>query len=398
MSRNLERQDDANKYIKDAISHLDTMTPRERLATRGYYYRLMGDHQQCAKEYGDLIAEYPADTVALVQRGIGLMKLRQMRDAVEEMRQAVRILPNHVGYRTNLAFALNAAGEFESVDQEIAAIPDPDARALVALAYSQVARGMLAEATATYEKIATKGALGASSGSSGLADIALYQGRFEDAIRIAEEGAAADIAAKSAPRAAIKFTTAGFAQLMAGRKAPALAAADKALATAQTMTVRFLAGRIFAEAGAADKARAIARALSSDPAAEPQAHGKIIEGLIALKSGDSRGAVKMFGDANALLDTWFGHFDLGRAYLAAGDLLKADSEFDRSISRRGEALSLMDDGPTYGQFPPAYYYQGRVREALKTASFADAYRSYLAIRGASHEDPLVPDIRRRVAN
>ena len=36
-------------------------------------------------------------------------------------------------------------------------------------------------------------------------------------------------------------------------------------------------------------------------------------------NGNARGAIKILNDANALLDTWFGHFDLGRAYLAAGD-------------------------------------------------------------------------------
>ena len=398
MSRNLDRQDDADKYIKEALRFLDSMTDRERFATRGYYSRLIGDNQQCVKEYGDLISAYPADTVAHMQRGLCLLKLRQSREAVNEMRKAVQILPNHAGYRTNLALALNAAGDFETVDQEIGTIPDPDARALLMIAYSQVARGLLSDATATYQKIATKGALGASYGSSGLGDLALYEGRFGDAVRILEEGAAADLAAKSSLRAAIKFTSAGFAHLMAGQKTAAVASAEKALTIGNSMAVRFLAARILAEAGAVDKARPLASALSSEPGAEAQAHGRIIEGLIALNSGDSRGAVKILSDANGTLDTWFGHYDLGRAYLAAGDLFKADFEFDRCITRRGESLSLMDEGPTYGHSPAAYYYQGRVREAQKSASFADTYREYLKIRGGSHEDPLVPDVRRRVGN
>ena len=396
MSRNLEREDEAQKYIKEALRYLDSMTDRERFATRGYYYRLNGDNQQCAKEYGDLIAAYPADTVAHMQRGLCLLKLRQSRDAVEEMRKAVQILPNHAGYRTNLALAANAAGDFEGAEQAIGAIPDPDARALLALAYSQLGRGLLPQAATTYQKIATKGALGASIAASGLGDLAVYEGRFDDAVRLFEDGAAADLAAKSAPRAAIKFTSAAFAHVLAGEKTAAIASADKALTTVGSMPVRFLAARMFVEAGAPAKARPLATALSSESSAEPQAHGKIIEGLIALETGDARGAVKALTEANGILDTWFGHFDLGRAYLAAGDLLKADSEFDRCISRRGESLSLMDEGPTFGYFPSAYYYQGRVRESLKTANFADAYRSYLAIRGGSHEDPLVPDARRRV--
>ena len=91
-----------------------------------------------------------------------------------------------------------------------------------------------------------------------------------------------------------------------------------------------------------------------------------------------------------------GHFDLGRAYLEAGAFTQADSEFDRCLKRRGEALALfMDEEPTYGFFPPVYYYQGRVREALHNAGFAESYRAYAEMRGNSTEDPLLPEARRR---
>ena len=121
-----------------------------------------------------------------------------------------------------------------------------------------------------------------------------------------------------------------------------------------------------------------------------------MEGEAALKNGNPRDAVNALIEANKLLDTWIGRFELGRAYFAAGEFLEADSEFDRCLKRRGEALSLfLDEWATYGYLPPVYYYQGRVREELKTERFADSYRQYLDIRGKSTEDPLLPDIRRR---
>jgi hypothetical protein len=58
----------------------------------------------------------------------------------------------------------------------------------------------------------------------------------------------------------------------------------------------------------------------------------------------------------------------------------------------------MGEGPTYGYFPPVYYYQGQVREDLKTAGFADAYREYLKIRAGSTEDPLLNEVRRRAGS
>ena len=67
------------------------------------------------------------------------------------------------------------------------------------------------------------------------------------------------------------------------------------------------------------------------------------------------------------------------------------------IARRGEAISLfLDEEPTYGYFPPVYYYQGRIREGLNSASFSDSYRTYLDIRGEAGEDPLLTEVRNRV--
>jgi len=399
MSRNLNRPDDADKYIKEALRYLDGMTERERFGTRGFYYRMIGDNQQCAKEYGDSLAKYPADSVAHNQRAACLVKLRNMKEAMGEMRQAVQMLPNHTGYRTNLVLLSALAGDFAAAEAEVKKLPPGDTRALPFLAYSQLGRGLLQETAASYQKLGTTGgAQGASSAASGLGDLAVYKGRFADAVRIFEQGAAADLAAKNPDRAAIKFTSSAYAHLMAGHPGPAIAAADKALLNSKSMAVRFLAARIFVEAGVIDKAGPLAAVLSEELPAEPQAHGKIIEGLIALKIGNARAAIKTLTEANSLLDTWFGHFDLGRAYLAAGGFAQADSEFDRCIARRGEALSLMDEGPTYGYFPFVYYYQGRVREQLGTTRFADSYREYLKIRAESQDDPLLPDVRRRAGS
>jgi TolA-binding protein len=96
------------------------------------------------------------------------------------------------------------------------------------------------------------------------------------------------------------------------------------------------------------------------------------------------------------LDTWIGRFGLGKAYLEAGAFTEADSEFDRCIKRKGEALSLfLDESPTSSYFPQVYYYLGRVREGLKSAGYADSYKTYISIRGKAGEDPLLADARKR---
>ena len=108
-------------------------------------------------------------------------------------------------------------------------------------------------------------------------------------------------------------------------------------------------------------------------------------------------AITALTEANRLLDTWIGRFELGRAYLTAGEFVQADAEFERCIERRGEALELfLDNAPTYRFLPAVYYYAGRAREGLKSEQYAEFYRTYLTIRGQAGEDLLLPDIKRRL--
>ena len=44
---------------------------------------------------------------------------------------------------------------------------------------------------------------------------------------------------------------------------------------------------------------------------------------------------------------------------------------------------------------PRYYYLGRTRQELKSSRYAEAYRDYLALRGGSKEDVLLPEVRKR---
>ncbi len=372
------------------------MTERERYTTRGMFYRVTGDYPQCVKEYGELIARYAADVVGHNQRALCLTQLRDMRGAVEEMRRVVELLPKRTLFRINLALYANYAGDFQTGEQEAQSILEADPLAGLPLTFAQVGQGRLPQASAGYRQLEAIGPLGKSFAASGLGDLAAYEGRYSDAVGILEEGAAADLEAKNADKAAAKFAAVAHVQLSRGRKAAALSAAEKALTNSKAVKIRFLAARTFVEAGETARAQPLIAGLALELQAEPQAYAKILEGEAALKAGDARQAVKTLTEANALLDTWIGRFDLGRAYLEVGQFPQADSQFDECMKRRGEALALfLDEEPTYSLFPPVYYYKGRVREALKNAGFADSYRDYLNIRGASKEDPLLPEIRRR---
>jgi tetratricopeptide (TPR) repeat protein len=363
---NVDRQQDAEKYVKEAVRHVDRMTERERYRTRGMYYFLTGDYQQCVKEYADLIARYSADVAARNNLALCSTQLRDMPRAIAEMRRVVAILPKRTLYQANLALYSDYGGDFQAA--ETVSRNAQDVFGLLSRAFAQLGQAQLQQAAATYREISTRGALGASYAASGLGDLALHEGRFDEAIEILSRGVAGDVAAKDVDRAAAKLVAIGYAQLQRGRQADAIRAAERALASSTAIKIRFLSGRVLAEAGDAAAARKIADSLAAEVQTIPQAYAKLLRGALVLKT-DPRASIQSIGEANAMLDTWIGHFDLGRAFFEAGAFAQADSEFDRCLKRRGEALSLfLDEEPTYAYLPAATAYQARVRERLRAAN------------------------------
>jgi tetratricopeptide (TPR) repeat protein len=353
-SRNTGNLNAAEKYARVAIEHLDGVTERERLSIKGNYYWATGDLRQCVTEYAALIARYAGDTVARNQRALCLGKLGDMHGAMEELRRALSILPNHVTYRTNLAMFAAYAGEFDVAEQMVRSINEPSAPALQALPLSLLGQGRTAEAVEAYQRLSEMGVWGQSFATAGLGDVALYEGRFADAAQMFERGVAADLDARRFDAAALKLVALANVEMSRARVTEATAAAERALTHSKALPVRFLAARILAQGGEFDASREVGSDLEAQVAVQPQAYAKIIEASVALKQGQSNAAIKLLTDANGMVDTWIGHFDLGRAYLEAGALPQADSEFDRCLKRRGEALSIVDEDPTYGYFPPVW--------------------------------------------
>jgi eukaryotic-like serine/threonine-protein kinase len=401
-ARNLGQQEDAVKHIQLALGRLDRMTERERYRIRALHFNITGDQEKCVEEYTTLVTKFPSDAGGFNNIAACLVQLRNIPKALEQMRLAAAILPKRALYRFNISVDLSYAGDFQGGESEARALQAMDPSyptGPVALAFAQLGLGQLPQAAETYQKLNASGKIYASRARSGLADLALYEGRFADAARILEEGTAEDLANKYSDIAATKFAVLAYTRLSQNNTKAAVAAAESALSNSKSVKSRFLAGRALAAAGQAANAQKVAAELSKELLKEPQAYGKLIEGEILLAKGDPRGAIKPFSEANSLLDTWLGRFDLGRAYLEFGAFPQADSEFDQALKRRGEALALfLDEWPTYGFLPPLYYYLGRVREGLKSEGFAEFYRTYISIRGKAGEDRLLADARKRAGS
>jgi eukaryotic-like serine/threonine-protein kinase len=400
-ARNLGRREDAQNYLKLAMEHVDRMTDRERSRTRGLYYATVGDYARCVDEYSALVTQYPADNGGHNNLAACYANLHNMSKAFQEARNAVEIAPKSAMQRMNYALYASYSGDFQTGEREarnVLQINPAYEKGYLTLADAQMGAGKPTEAAETYNALSKISKLGASLAAAGLADVALYEGRFSDAVRILEQGAAADLAANYPERAADKYATLGYVRLQMQQPKLAAEAATQALSKSKKLNLRYLAARVYAEAGDAGKARTLSAGLAAELRPEAKMYAKLVDGQIALHEKNASAAIQLFTDANAVRDTWIGHLALGQAYLAAGMFVEADSEFDICNTRRGEAVEFLDDGPTFGYFPALLYYQGRVREGLKSPGAADSYRQYLAVRGGGGQDPLLADVRERLGH
>jgi predicted Zn-dependent protease len=326
---------------------------------------------------------------------------RDMPRALESGKKALDVYPKNALLRSNYAMYAMYSGDFPLAQKEASAVIQVNPKYLKAyntLALSQLARNETAKAAQAYEQLQGLGARGASFAAMGLADLALYEGRANDAADLLDKGAAADLAEKNEAAAAKKLAVMASALLTMGKAGPAVAAADRASSLRKEESVLYEASRVFIDAGQPAKASAIAKSLGERLETDPQVYARLIEGEVLLKKGDSHDALRAFQEAQKASDTWLGRLSLGRVYLAAGNFAEANSEFDRCKARKGEVVELfLDEMQTVRYFPQVEYYIGRTREGLNSPGAAESYKNFLAVKRPDAQDPLVADARKRLA-
>ena len=393
----------AEEYHSKALAHLDRMNDREKYRTRSTWFLMTGNNQKAIEELNALVKQFPADAAGNLNLAIAYFFARDMKQAVEQGLRTVELFPRNFNSRYNLVWYAIGAGDFEMAEQQVQKVlegsPEYE-KAYVAKALSELAQGQSAQAQETYRMLESISVWGASLAATGLADIALYEGRLNDATKILESGIKADFENGRKDLAAVKWTMLAHPFFLSGQKSRAIDAADQAIAISREVDIIFPVAQIYIRAGLPDKAYMLAAELNESLYPEPLAYGKIIQGEILLNKGDASGAIRLFNEAKSLLDTWFGHFALGRAYLKVKAFAEAHSEFDICLKRGGEAAALFfHDMPSYLYLPPVYYYLGRAQEGLGSAAASESYKKFLKIKEKADEgDPLVEDARSRITS
>ena len=128
------------------------------------------------------------------------------------------------------------------------------------LAFAQLGQGRIDETEGTYQRVAK---VSPPIAAAGLGDLALYQGRLNNAVAIFERGAAADIAAKSPDAAAEKLVALAYTQLTRGRQTSGDRRGRAGAGGRQRSKNQVSGGPYSGGAGAADRAREMAAGLAS---------------------------------------------------------------------------------------------------------------------------------------
>jgi tetratricopeptide (TPR) repeat protein/tRNA A-37 threonylcarbamoyl transferase component Bud32 len=399
----LGRSDEAAEAYKKAFPLMDRMTEREKYRTLGtYYLTIARNYDKAIENYTTLVSLYPADRAGHSNLALAYFYVLNFQKALEEGRASVAIYPKLPTFRNNYALYAMYAGDFSTAAAEAARVIEQDAnfhKAYLPLAVAALVNGDVAAAQQAYERMAAAGVRGQSLASAGLADLALYQGRFAAAETILRDGLAVDERARNISAKASKYVALAETYHALGRTGPAVEAGQSALKLAGDQSSAFPVARIYLAAGKRAQARELGAGLERHLQPLPRAYGKLIAGEAALLAGDAAGAVEAFRAAQPLADVWMRRFDLGVAYVEAGHFAEALSELETCLKRQGEAASLfLDDVPSFRYMVPLRYWLGRAQEGLgMKGQAAESYRAFLALRPEPGSHPLSADARRRLS-
>jgi len=401
----LGRADQAAPAWQEAMKYIDVMSDREKYRLLGMYYSVVTRNINTATDtYQKLVDQYPADGAGHNNLAVSFFSLRQFDKAVKEGGLAVQIYPGNALYRSNNALYAMYAGDFKTASEQAGKLVADGLASYdtyLPLAISAIANAQPDAARDAYKKMAAVDASGASLSATGLADLALAEGRPAEAVAILQAGIKADHAETDLAGVQAKEVVLADAYGMQGNVKAAVAAARRALAIGTKSEAQILpAVRWLIAAKDLAAAEALGAELDGSLEARTRAYGRIVASQIALARGKRVEAVEAMREGLKLADLWLVRYHLGQAYLAAGAPAEAFSEFDACMKRRGEGFAaFLDDLPTARAVAPVNYWMGRAREGMGLIPQALAeYKTYIAGRAKDSPEPLLKDAIKRMAS
>jgi eukaryotic-like serine/threonine-protein kinase len=395
---------EAKEQWQKALPLMDRMTEREKYRTLGAWFLGAGaDYEKAIENYEKLVAAYPADRAGQTNLALAYFQTLDFAKAMDHGRQAVTLYPKNTRSRQNLALYAMYAGDLKTAESEARLVLEQSKgqyKAYLPLAAVAFASADFTGMRQAYEGMRSSSTTGASLAVQGLADLAMYQGRWAEAQQLLETGIAEDVKTKAPLAQAAKLTALAEVHLALGHVPQAVQAAQGALAIARDDSSTLVSSAlVFVRAGRRAEAQAIAQNLSQQFQRRSRAYGTIVEGEIARAAGRRVDALDAFGATRKHADLWLARLLLGLTNVEAARYVNAQAELELAEKRRGEAFAIfLDDVPSFRYLVYLPYWLARSQEGMSASAPAvENYKKFLSLRPDESRDPLVTDARKRLA-
>jgi tetratricopeptide (TPR) repeat protein len=348
----LGQQDEAKKVIARATQSMGNDSPRNKLFARGMYYAVYSeDHEKAAKEFEALVQLSPVDESAINNLAVCRFYQLDFRSASELSARDLQLYPDKILGKQNAAFYALFAGDFDEATKLAIEVVDQDpayVNAVLIQALVSEAKGEFSSARALYNSVLADPARNQSIVLQGLADLALAEGRWDEAEQYLDRGIEVDSAAQNHEYQARKLLMKAECLLSAeSRYDRAVQLMDEAL-TLSTSTPTLMTAVILCILFDLQKTAPLLKNLRQKVNAQGRAYARMTAGVEDYLSGNLGQASNEITLSLDIADLWLIRFSLALVYLDAGLSMEATDELEICASRKGEALSAaLDEQPTY---------------------------------------------------
>ena len=393
---NLLMEGEALRENQIALKHSDRMAERARLLVMANYYSAAGQPSESVGAYEQILSIWPGDLRTEINVAATALDASQFVLGLELARRAVADHPYSSVAQANLLLALVASGRFAEAtrggDALLQGRINLPSAGFCFIAMADYLTGARDRALDVYAKLTP---LDASWADEGRTDLALYEGRLDDAEAVVRPSLARALARGGPNAGEDQYQGLSLALSRRGDLAGALKAARPILGDDSSVQFQYGLAKVLVEGGAEREVAPLAARWAERKSASARAFGKLLVGDIALHHGKTAEATDAYQAALALDDSWRGHERLGAAHLAAKQWALAEADFRTCLERRGEAVVI--GTPSLQFLVPAEYGLARALDGAGDPAAVAQYQSFLSGRNGTQGDRMVQDAERRLA-
>jgi len=382
----LKAGSEQKKLIAKAVEYIDKVSQKEKYYIKVLEADVSGNDAQCIKWLEKLTEGYPQEKEAFLLSGHHFYDLWQFEEAVRYYNKAIEIDPLYKGAYNMLAYTYDQLGDFEkslwAINKYISIAPDEanpyDSRAdlysyngrldqaiesykkaseikpdfymsLAKLGHMYLFKKEYAKAESCYQRLCSSSDEGRrSEGRTYLAYIPLYQGKFDQALEVLDDGIAADRMEQAEQQQNVNkhFLKACIYEEkknldLALREAEIGMEIYKKVYPDNPVNYRPFYTHLLAESGKIAKAEELARTLKKNIEEKNPALMHfywLALGFIELAKGNTKAAVTYLGkaDQEAISPLFQLRYSLGKTYVESDRLGEAVSELEKALSRYDE--------------------------------------------------------------